>query len=292
MKVSCIIVCFHPDETRVASLCSTLRASDAEVIVVDNTPGNEGIKDGHLPGCHLHRAYENLGIAAAQNIGIEIAHKLESEVVVFLDQDSRVEAPFLAALLAPLESAQELTVLAPVCRDERKGYEYPSVRLARWGLPQKVYSGKNSAPYPVDIIISSGSAVTTAALRRAGPMDEDFFIDGVDTEWCIRARRKGVSIRVVPTVTIDHSIGDATVDARVLRAHIHSPVRTYFKTRNSLLMFRFVHVPFLFALREVSVLFLHHAVTLAVSPQRFAHLRQIALGVLDAIRGRLGPQRS
>ena len=289
MKVCSIVVCFHPDVVRLVALCESLRRHGSEVVIVDNTVDRDRISQDAVPGCRIHSAGLNLGIAAAQNIGIGIALSFGSDVLVFFDQDSRIGESFLTDLLAPLSSAEAPVSLAPAYVDERLGYEYPSLLLSPWGFPKKVYARQATTPFPVDVTISSGSAITAAALRVAGTMDEAFFIDYVDTEWCLRARQRGVSIKIVPTARMQHSIGNGSIDAGVLRAQIHAPIRSYFKTRNSLLLFRRrPRVPTAFAIREILVLFIHHAVTVACSPQRATHAAEILRGLRDGVLGRFG----
>ena len=41
--------------------------------------------------------------------------------------------------------------------------------------------------------------------------DEDFFIDFVDVEWCLRCKKNKVAIFVVPDAVMEHEIGISSV---------------------------------------------------------------------------------
>jgi rhamnosyltransferase len=181
--------------------------------------------------------HENTGIAHAQNVGIRHALECGADIIVFFDQDTKIDILFLDCLLAVVRDDAPL-VLSPVYYDYVKGYEFPTLKLNKYGLPTKVFSKGVHKPYEVDIVISSGSAVTAATFVKVGLMDEDYFIDYVDIDWCIRCRAKNIPILVVPAAKMKHSIGDSSVNLGVLRGHIHSPVRSYYKIRNVFLLFR------------------------------------------------------
>src|SRR4051812_35060315 len=100
-RVHAIVVCFHPDLDRLRNLCGRLVDGGALVWLVDNTPQSV-IDPTSLPrGCRIIELRRNTGIAHAQNRGIRVAIADGAEIVVLLDQDSRVEEGFLAALVAP-----------------------------------------------------------------------------------------------------------------------------------------------------------------------------------------------
>jgi len=195
LKIYPIIVCFNPDVSNLNLLCKTLTNNHSAVIIVDNTENSYIAEYVAFPACTLIPLGENTGIAHAQNIGIKQAIKGGADVIVFFDQDSKIENDFLPLLLAPLKVG-EPKVVAPVFFDDPEGYEFPAMRLNKYGLLVKTYKRDRNIPYDVDVIISSGTAATAVTFNIAGFMDEDFFIDFVDTEWCLRCRNKNIPIQV------------------------------------------------------------------------------------------------
>lgn len=287
MNIHAVIVAYHPDALALSTLAQTLHGASARVVVVDNTPRPGASLPAMPMGCEMVALGDNLGIAHAQNVGIRFAREQAADVIVFFDQDSTIDAAFLRTLLEGLAVGKP-GVVGPVCIDARHGFEYPAYRLNRWGYPHKVYAGSRSAPYPVDLLISSGSAVTAVTFDIVGLQDEDFFIDCVDQEWSLRCRARGVPIMVAPRARMAHSIGDVAADIGPLKTFVHSPARRYYRVRNAFLLFRKPHVPKLFAGKAVLSAIVHAVLQLGMVSDRSEHLRILCAGALDGLRGVTG----
>ena len=86
-------------------------------------------------------------------------------------------------------------------------------------------------------VITSGSVIPMDVLDNVGLMLEELFIDFVDIEWCLRARRKGYKAVAINKVKIDHHLGDYGIYFLGNRYPIHSPVRMYYYFRNSIYLY-------------------------------------------------------
>jgi rhamnosyltransferase len=278
------VVTFNPDAERVKELIWKLLRSPATVVVVDNSdqqPFAEGIEH---PDCKLVTLGENSGIARAQNIGVKHALASNADVVVLFDQDSEPCADYLDHIVGGLDAGLP-TVAAPVCIDRRTGASMPSFRLSRFGRKSKVYADERKSPYLVDLVIASGAAATAATFLQVGYMDESLFIDFVDFEWCMRCRKQGVPIRVVPGARLQHSIGDETIRFGPVRGALHSPYRTYYKVRNAILLFRKPAVPFLFALSSAVHALVFALTVLVVADRRGEYAQMVITAVFHALGG-------
>jgi rhamnosyltransferase len=246
MRVFAIVVAYHPQEQKLSRLCETLSGSGSQVIVVDNTETDGGRRESAMEYGARIRSGENEGIARAQNIGIARALALGADVVALFDQDSEPDGSFLRRMLVHV-SPGAAGVWAPVCRDKTTNEELPSFRLNGLRMASKVFSAGRTGPYAVDLVIASGAVVTAETFTVAGDMDEDFFIDFVDFEWCFRCRGRGVPISVVPDAVLPHSIGERTLNMGIMRGPVHGVARSYYKIRNCFLLFRKPDVPVLYA---------------------------------------------
>lgn len=226
----------------------------------------------------------NKGIAAAQNAGIRAAINRGAQTVAFFDQDSMPEPQLLPTLIAALGSPPQ-GIVAPICLDARTGDEYPPFRFNRWGWAKSVFVENSKENVAADLIISSGSVVAVDVFERAGLMDEDFFIDYVDLEWCIRCRKAGVPITVVSAVTMRHSIGNEVIKYGPVTTYVHSPVRAYYRLRNAFLLLRKPQVPVLYAFHEIAAAVVHHVLQLRPSVNRTEHLRLGLRALFDGIKG-------
>lgn len=283
-----IVVAFNPDEAKLAWLCHVLERH-AQVIVVDNSP--HSVASSPMLNADRIIMGGNAGIAAAQNVGIDAALARGAEAIAFFDQDSEPGEALLPKLIAGLGNPPQ-GVVAPICIDSRTGAEYPPFRMNRWGwaVPERVIGQLRNVA--VDLIISSGSVVAAAVFDKVGLMDEDFFIDYVDLEWCIRCRKAGVPITVISDATMVHSIGNAVVNVGSLTTFIHSPVRAYYRLRNALLLLRKRHVPLLYSLHEIAAALVHHILQTRHSENRGQHIRLGWRALLDGIRGLRGELRT
>lgn len=287
MKLGVVVVTYGPNPVALEKLCSTL-ALDGSVFVVDNSMPPMAFDPRHCAA--VVRNGRNLGIAEAQNIGIRLAKEDACDACAFFDQDSQVPDTLVPRLLAALPDPERRHVVAPFAVDSRTGRGYPGIRLGALGWPRKVWPApKSSVALEVDVVISSGTVATFAALAAAGPMATELFIDGVDTEWCLRARRAGVTIQLVPDAILPHTIGERVARTPLLNIQSHAPARSYFQLRNAILMFRYKHVPKLFAWRELLVLVVHLSIELAMERERLPRLGALARGLRDGLFGRSGP---
>lgn len=283
MKLFAVIVCFHPDPARVRETCAELQAAGALPILVDNTEESYLDREG-LVGCRLIALRENKGIASAQNVGIRTAIDAGADAVLFLDQDSRIDRACVVALRTAL-SAGPAMVVGPVCVDETTGIELPATRLGRYGFPRPVLTLGGDGNRSVDVLIASGTLATRTALAAVGPMDEELFIDFVDTEWCLRCRSRAIGMEVVSGAVLRHSIGRRFVRFGPLTVLEHSPVRCYYQIRNCFLLLRKPHVPRLFALHALVAVLVSRALLLLFTADRTAHGKAYIAGVRDGLRG-------
>lgn len=283
-----VIVIYQPDRSRVEAMLKTAQQAGIRAIIVDNSETPVTLSPTH--GATLLSMGENRGIAEAQNAGIRYALQDNSEALIFFDQDSRISVTLLHTLLEAL-AVPEPRIVAPVFFDEKKGFEYPAIRVGAWGFRTKVYPSSWPSPAPVDIVISSGSAANRAAMEQVGLMDESLFIDYVDTEWCLRARHQGLAIDVLPAARMWHSIGDNSLDLRIARVPVHSAQRRYYRVRNAVFLLRKPHVPKLLALREIVFAFIHQMIILLAMPGRRQYLYFFLKALGDALRGREGKIR-
>ena len=284
LNVTSVVVCFNPDVKRVSDLCEALLAGGSNVVLVDNTEWS--YLAGHVAklGCELIELGDNTGIAHAQNVGIASAVASGADTIAFFDQDSKITEDFLPALIAPLRKG-EPRVVSPVLLDDARGVELPATRLRRFGLPTDVYSMDRPERPAVDIVVASGSVATKEVFDLAGLMDEQLFIDHVDTEWCLRCRSKGIPIEVVPKAVMRHSIGSGAIELAAATVLLHEATRCYYQVRNTLLLFRMAHVPLLFALRETAAILWNRFFLLIHVEDRSSYLAALGAGVLDGVRG-------
>ena len=287
MKIFSVIVCYNPDISSLTQICKALKISLVSVILVDNTEISYLDDISNNFEIELIKLNENLGIAKAQNIGIRNALENNAEIIVFFDQDSYIESDFISNLIRPLVVKQPM-VVSPVFFDKSNGFQFPSYKLNCLGLPRKMQQNNSNKLFSADVIISSGSAATKEVFHNVGLMNEDLFIDYVDTEWSLRCKAKGIPVLVVPNAKMVHSIGDRTVNLLFTRLFIHSPLRTYYKVRNSFLFFRNKNVPFLMGIKEILSALINNFLIIFFVKKRKNYIFNYFHGIRDGVLNRKG----
>ncbi len=92
-----------------------------------------------------------------------------------------------------------------------------------------------------DSVITSGSLYNMAIMSKLGPFKDEFFIDGVDIEYCWRALANGYGVCRTTKPLLEHVLGAPTYHVfwgRSRATSNHRAFRRYFMMRNAILIFR------------------------------------------------------
>lgn len=335
--VTAVVVTHHPDIAQLLQLLDILHAQVGQVVIVDNGSG-PGLAAALAPALavrgreawELLRKRDNLGIAAAQNLGAERAlARPGCHYVLLCDQDS-LPAPYMvqqlrAALRArPAAGAAPLAAAGPWTVDQRSGAHAVLVvdrgrGPRRWHppppaplqtppqaplrsppqtpapAPQAPPAPGAASPVDVALLIASGSLLPAAVLHRLRGMRGEYFIDHVDTEWCLRARAAGYRLAVVPTAQLRHRLGDTVRTVWFFgRRQVawHTPLRDYYMFRNTLLMLRDLPLSGAWRRHLLWRLLQYAGYFVVLGDQRVLRLRRMLLGLRHGrsrSAGRLDP---
>lgn len=286
MLKNIIIVAYEPDLNKLNRLIQVLINADCVPIIVDNSEKTKLTKDLLSTNCQIISMESNAGIAKAQNVGINVALQNNADIIGFFDQDSEPDESLITELINNLINLGNV-VIAPVAIDKENGKEYPSLVIKKSGLSKEVYALNSDIPVAVDYVISSGTFTTRYVINEVGLFDEDFFIDFVDIEWCLRCRKKGINIFVIPNAILCHKIGNETKKILGITVTVHSPYRTYYKVRNSFLL-RKKKLNKLFVLRQIIPAIIHNFLLTFDKEKGKEYRKFYYAGIKDGLRGKNG----
>ncbi|WP_439890365.1 glycosyltransferase family 2 protein [Ralstonia sp. 25C] len=222
------------------------------IVVVDNASRCAPDFSRHSASARIEviGAEANVGIAAAHNIGLRRLGELGCSYGLLMDHDSlplpHMVGRLLATDLALRARGELVAAVGPVTIDRRTGVRSKFVKM-RNGVVSRVECAPGHGFVEADFLISSGTLLRLDILSAIGGMNESYFIDHVDTEWCLRAKNAGYRIFGVCDALLDHSLGDRVVRiwfGRMREVPVHSPFRNYYMFRNTVLMLRTVPMPF------------------------------------------------
>lgn len=284
--ITAVVVTYHPESP--ATLLAALADQCEKVLVVDNTPGgsDELVQACGQVGAELIELGQNVGIAAAQNIGIARALDGGATHVLLSDQDSLPPPGMVATLTSHLHG--DVAAAGPVPREGDDVLVYTD---HTWG-PKRAEVG--SAPLEVSFLLASGCLIRSDVLAEVGDMDASLFIDHVDLEWGMRARRAGYRLIADPSVTLVHKLGDkqVKVPGRHQPVHVHSATRNYYLIRNTIALMKRDILPLPWRIRYGYWITRFAAFNILVNPDRRQRIAAAAGGLRDGVVGRMGRRGS
>ena len=285
--VGAVVAAFRPGAELRTGVEAVLGQVASVVVVVDEHPVGEDTRVV-LEACRAASAEvvehpANLGIGAALNTGVTRLRELLPELtdVLTLDQDSAVPEGYVPALLAAGAHARAAGVRVGMVAPDSVG---SIVRLpGRRRQPDRVRLGGEP--------IQSGLLVPAAVLERTAGFDETLFIDGVDTDFYLRARDLGLACVVAPGTRLEHRLGQAIAlgEGRELPLLVASTFRYHYQWRNLVaLLRRHARRHPAWAVRAVVRAVRHLAIVTVLAPGRLARLREAYAGLRAGLRGETG----
>jgi rhamnosyltransferase len=162
----------------------------------------------------------NLGMASALNIAVDRALKDGYSFLLTMDQDSYFEEGSLEILIENLSDANYVGIFSPFHKN--KFFTNPPKLKGR---------------EEVSDIMTSGNVLNLSAVEKAGKFKEDYFIDYVDIEYCLRLRKYGYKIiRVNDSILVHNeaNLSKRKIFGLTFYPQNHSAFRWYYKVRNFL----------------------------------------------------------
>jgi rhamnosyltransferase len=293
-SVCAVLVSYYPEPVALKSAVAAVRPQVDAVVLVDNaTPHFDEIAaDIDVSDVVLLRQQSNVGLATAQNIGIDWARQHGHSHVLILDQDSTPTKGMVDALLDAwrvLSSTTRVGAVGPRFRDPREDRDAPFIRIA-FPMSRKLWCDASTPYLRSDFLISSGALIPLAVLDDVGGMDDGLFIDNVDMEWSFRARARGYALFGVCDALLEHRLGD---ERRTLpggrQQVVHGPTRLYFIMRNRVALYRRPHTPRVWIAQDLPRVLFKFLVFSALVAPRGRNVRYMLRGLADGVRGRSGP---
>lgn len=291
-RVCAVVVTYRPDVDALRAALAAVRPQVRALVVVDNA--SPGILAALVDtGAVLLEQQTNVGLACAQNLGIEWARAHACSHVLILDQDS-VPGPGMVDALLEAWRRHSVTdrvgAVGPRFRDSREQRDAPFIKVA-FPMSRKLWCDSTARDIECDFLISSGALIPLAVLDDVGGMDDGLFIDNVDLEWSFRARSRGYALFGVCAATMEHRLGDERrpVLGGLYRVVTHGPVRLYFIMRNRVALYRRPHTPWVWIAQDVPRVVAKFLIFSILVGPRGDNVRFMLRGLTDGFRGRSGP---
>ncbi len=213
------------DSAAVVADCLAPLAGELPVIVVDNASadGTLAVVRRAAPRAAIIANAVNQGFGRACNQALARA---ETEFLLLLNPDAAMEPAALMPLLAAADRWPEAAVLAPAIVDAGSGL----IENHRWGLydaardrgPARA-SSQPAGPVCVGHLSGAAMLLRVAPVRAAGGFDPAIFLYYEDDDLCLRLRRAGHSLLLVPAARARHLGGASSPVSAAMsrRKHWH-----------------------------------------------------------------------
>lgn len=218
----------------------------------------------------------NLGFAGGSNAGVRLALESGFTHVVFLNNDTRAEPDFVAALFRAAAADPEKVLAGYIGEMESGRPAHNLGSISKWtGLVRFHFPERYAVPPPFDFVSACLMVVPSAVLRKTGLLDEAFFMYCEDLEFSMRLKRDKVPIRYVPALGIRHRVSFTVTRTNFPKDYYRMRNQTYTMLRGGGNAQRLIYL-----LRIAGVMLLKSG-----NPRLF---RQFAAGIKDGFAGRLG----
>lgn len=213
------IVTYNPELDRFNDNISKLIMQFDKIMIFDN--GSDNYPDikklcDNYSNTTLINGKKNYGIGYALNRIMEFFEKNKTEWVLLLDQDSIIPENLKCEYLKVIEIEKNVAIVCPSILDNNTKQE-KSIKT----------------PYEkIGICITSGSMTNVSIWKSLGGFREDFFIDSVDNEYCIRLFFQDYSIIRCNNVCLNHELGKSKKHL-IKTTTNHNETRRYYIARNS-----------------------------------------------------------
>lgn len=208
-------------------------------VVVDNGSGDGSLARlrADWPDLPLLATGANLGYAGGNNHGIRWALACGAEYLLVLNPDVALAPDALDLLVEAAEREPRAAALGPKLLYAHQpdllcslGGTIDWQRGCAWNRgANEVDHGQHDHEGEVDYLEGCALLLRRAALAEVGLFDPGYFMYWEDVDWCVRARARGWTARIVPQARAWHA---AEADGRR-----KSPFVTYYMTRNRLRFF-------------------------------------------------------
>ena len=209
-----------------------------EVIVVDNASEKDeaSIIQARYPQVKTICSNKNLGFAGGNNLGIKAA---KGKYLFLINNDTVFKDFNVQALIDLLASSPNIGI---VCPKIRFAWDNNPIQFAGYTPLSKITvrnqsigfgkedNGQYDTPQPTPYAHGAALLIKREVMEKVGFMPECFFLYYEEIDWSMMFTRARYEIWYEPACTIYHKESQSTGQ--------NSPLRTYYITRNRLLLVR------------------------------------------------------
>ena len=213
------VILYNPDLHVIDNILSYSKQVD-KIILIDNSEVKNDLLIQKLKSLISSLEYvfngDNLGIATALNIACKMAIQAHYEWILTMDQDS-IFCDFELYLKCFKTNVHSKTAVVS-----------PNSEL------DCNYTNTNCTAIQKNMTITSGSLINLNIFNKIGRFEDKLFIDEVDFEYCLKAKKNGYEVLFLENIPLKHNLGEINknISTKNKIKTQHNYIRRYYITRN------------------------------------------------------------
>ena len=220
-----VTVLYHPDVSAWENIRSYIKEFEI-LYLIDNSERTTIVPDDILYNKKIKYISlgDNYGMGYALNKGAQMALDNGCIWLATFDQDSKPKADMIQIIKNYIlaNNTSDKGIISPA---------HSSIVSQNQDL-----SGEESEEI---YVMTSGNFLNLPVYQEVGPFEEDYFIDFIDIEYCLRLKSKGYKVVRIKSAILEHKLGE-TRDTGIMgyvfphrkKIFQHNAIRTYYITRN------------------------------------------------------------
>jgi rhamnosyltransferase len=276
-KIGGCVILYHPPAETVTNILSYIDQIDKLLVFDNSEEDSTKLLDILLQDKKItyFTSRKNFGIGFALNYAAKKFSADGYDFLLTMDQDSKAPPDLVQSLLEVAQENANAGIISPF-------HSNKFIRRLRTSKETK----------HVMTTMTSGNLLSLAAYNSIGPFREDFFIDYIDIEFCLRLNNCGYKVIQLNNVILEHNLGEIVKRKFLFRRALitnHSPLRIYYRTRNRLFVLKKFKLKYpLFCIIDVYNFMKETTKIILYEYRRFEKLRMITRGLVDYRKKILG----
>lgn len=219
MKIDAVILHYGKINNTTSCLNSLRKGGGIrDIYIINNTPREITSKLSDYNVIVLSPE-KNVGFSKGVNMGITKSMQQNSDAILLLNNDTIVKEGFLNGLVNEIDE-EKVGITSPVIEfNSASGLVYDhggriNKRTGATTHDNRENISKKQCIQP-DFVSGCCMLIQTAAIKKIGLFDEQFFMYYEDVDFCLRMRKAKYKIYVVPTSVIHHNLTNKKSDKTV-----------------------------------------------------------------------------
>lgn len=221
-KIAAVIILYNADSSILKNIDSYIDQVN-KLFIVDNSEkvNYELVKKfNRYTNVEYISNGNNIGIAAALNVGAKKAIDEGFDYLLTMDQDSEASPLMVSELLNCFSAENKIAVVAP---------------LIQHSTGRHFITKSDKTCEQVSTVWTSGNLIDLNIYKLTNGFMEELFIDYVDHEFCLRLNTMGYKIYICNKTFLKHNLGKIEEINLIFRSVYptnHSAIRLYYRARN------------------------------------------------------------